>query len=454
MNKLLVESFEVIDFQRQSRLIADMAMQLATAQKDPSKETFGKVSKALHKIAKEVTGIHFNFHFIAGQGFNAFVIPPQANSANPMRSDVEHSNLQRRRQLSEKEVFKGTVDIKAGKVSGIYSQIPIDIFMSVDFFNDHRVLNIMQPEYIAAILAHEMGHGFGFLRYMGMLTISNLVVREIVKTQQESGTEQAMVEVVKVVEQKTGWRIRDLGEINSSTDPLLIQQMVIAGMVDSIRSELGTKFFDRRAFEFTADQFVARHGGAHHLVKGMDVIYQIYPQYIREYRGRMGNIIASLFSYCTAAFAIGSISISGLLLGNFTAASVHMGAVAVASFGVIGLVVGSFLLLSVLFKDPDDGIYDPIPKRYDAMRRELIASSKEPTLTPNQRKEIIDQIAIIDSVVSKLSDASYFGVDRAVAWIYDVFSGRRGERRFQQSIEKLVNNRLFEVSNTLQANKV
>jgi hypothetical protein len=435
MNPALIASMEAIDFQRDSTLLKEMGLQFEACLRDPSKDTFNKVSAALHEIAKKVTKMNFRFNFARLGGPNAFVIPPQADIASPMRPDEIATKVKRfGRPVSEQELFKGTVDVKTGQVSGIYCEIPIDIFIATEFFTDRNMVGITGM-HVAAIASHEMGHGFTYLRYLGRMVLSNVVVAEITRRQHEGADDKVIQEVVKVAEQKTGWRLRDLGEINGSTDPLLLQQVVMAGMVESIRSELGTKFYDLRAFEFSSDQFVARHGGAQYIVEALDYMYKSYPAYFKEYRGRSANIMSSLMGY-------GTILMGGLLVVGGVVATLP-----------IGIMLGLFAVLMPLFGKGDDGIYDPIPQRYEAMRRELIASAKDAYLTVRQRQEILDQIQAIDDILAPIRNGvkGYFGPDVIGEYVKGVFSGKPAEQKFQRMLENLVNNRLFELSNQLQA---
>ncbi|MNP89083.1 hypothetical protein D3C85_14830 [compost metagenome] len=442
MNKTLVASMEAIDFQRNSTLIKELAMQFDTAFKTPTAEVIKSIVGPLEKIAFKHTGMKFRFNFIRGQGVTAFVIPPQADSANPMRADEVVQRVRKLgRPASEQEIFKGVVDVKNGKVSGIYSEIPVDVFLATEFF-DGSMGSGFTGAHLAAITVHEIGHGFGYLRYLGKLTISNIVVSEITRRQHEGADDKVVQEVIKVAEQKTGYRLRDLGTINRDTDPLVIQQIVMTGMVDSIRSELGTKFYDRRAFEFVADQFVARHGGAHLIVEGLDYLYRAHPEYTREYRGRVGNIMASLTGY-------------GILLCSALALAGGVVVMAVgAPVGAIMALWGIFGTVLTMFGEVDHGVYDPIIHRYAAMRRELISSSKDQFLSVNQRKEIINQIESIDVIISSISDKGFFGPQLIGEFLVGIFTGRPAEQKFQRMLEELVNNRLYEMSNKLQAKTV
>jgi len=437
MNPALVASLEAIDFQRNSTLIKELGMQFDACMRDPSKDTFNKASAALHAIAKKHTGMHFNFHFVRCGGPNAFVIPPQADIASPMRPDEIATKVKRfGRPVSEQELMKGTVDVKTGKVSGIYCDIPIDIFTAVEFFTNPHGRHT--GDHVAAIAAHEMGHGFTYLRYLGRMVLSNVVISEITRRQHEGADDKIIQDIVKVAEQKTGWRMRDLGEINRSTEPLLIQQIVMAGMVESIRSELNTKFYDLRAFEFSADQFVARHGGAQLIVEALDLMYKDFPQYFKEYRGRLSNIFASLIGY-------GKLLAGVLIMG----ASIMTGAVPLVIVGVV-------LVFMSLFASSDDGVYDPIPKRYEAMRRELIASAKDTNLSTKQRQEIINQINAIDAILADVAANSkgYWGPDVVFEYLTGILNGIPAQQKFQRMLENLANNRLFELSNQLQAKTV
>lgn len=450
MNNALVASMEAIDFQRDSIFINEMALQYEACLHDPSKETLNKAAAALHKIAKKATGMHFNFHFAQMGEPNAFVICPRADIAVPMRPDEIATKIQRLgRPASEQELFKGTVDVAKGKVSGIYSDIPIDIFLAVELFTSRRLANIT-GRHVAAIAAHEIGHGFTYLRYLGNFVLSNVVVAEIARRKHEGADDKVIQEVVRVAEQKTGWRLRELGEINRSTDPLVVQQIVMAGMVESIRSELGTKFYDQRAFEFSADQFVARHGGAADIVQALDLLNRAYPDYNKFYRSNTKNIFLSLQAYL-------GMLISRLWHGSLSASVVLAvaGTTAAVPFAIgVGIAVASFSLLMALFSAAEDSIYDPVPQRFAAMRRELIASSKDQNLSPAQRKEIIEGIASIDEIIGNLTSGIFSHPRLLGDMMIGIFNGRGAEKKFQRQLEELVNNRLFELSNKLQTQTV
>lgn len=467
MNKTLIASLESIDFQSNSTFLTEMAMQFDTLIAKPELEMFNKVAPVLSKITKKHTGMNCKFHFAKMGQPNAFVIVPTADIAAPMRPESIATKVKSYgRPVSEQELFKGIVDIKNAKVSGIYSEIPIDIFFAVELFTTRRLMDMGQNGYhIASTALHEIGHGFTYLRYLGNFVISNIVVAEITRRQHEGGDDKVIAEVVKVAEQKTGWRLRELGEINRSTDPLVIQQIVMAGMVTKIRSELGTKFYDRRAFEFAADQFVARFGGARYNVESLDIIYRAFPG-TAHYRSDLSNIMLSIQSYSAAIikslwYGVIAFPAAATVATAAKTTSLIMAGVSAATFGLplaaavaISLGVAGASLLFTMFSNSDDGVYDKIPLRYEAMRRELIAYSKKTDLVPEQRQAIVDDIKVIDDILAGLSKGLWSHPSYLGNYLIDIFSGMKGQHKFQLQLERLVNNKMFELSNQLQSKTV
>src|SRR5699024_7250337 len=122
------------------------------------------------------------------------------------------------------------------------------------------------------------------------------------------------------------------------------------------------------------------------IVEALDFMYRSYPSYIREYRGRLGNVMSSLTGYLTMFVA--ALGVVGSIVIGF----------------IPGAMVALLFVIMPLFGAVDDGVYDPIPQRFEAMRRELIASSKADYLSTKQRQEIINQIQTIDGILSGIKD--------------------------------------------------
>lgn len=430
-------SFEAIDFQRDAMLLKELSMHIAALQGTQDTGERLDILKRMNATAKYHTGADFRLHLLADRSPNAFIFVPDSTGAAPMRPEAVKERLKKSGGIaSEKEMFKGTIDLRNGRVSGIYSEIPMDVFFSVAFLVPTPKGNMFAPEEIASVLIHEFGHGVMYLRYLGGTVISNIVVAEIVRLIQADADPVIVRDVIKVAEQKTGYKLKDLGTIDKNTDPLIIQQVVMAEMIERIRSDLGTKYYDARAFEFVADQFAARHGGAAYIVQALDRMYRECGYRPLEYSSSMVHFAAALADNIKVIF--------GVVGAGFTygiAAALAVGAISVAAGIAIATV---FTILG------GGDIYDDVPNRFKAMRRELIASSKDQNLTQAQRTQIIREIQMIDDVMSNIQEAK-FGPGFFNGFFAGVFTGKTAQMKFMRQLEELGNNRLFEISNQLQA---
>jgi hypothetical protein len=437
MNPHYQATMEAIDFQRDEMLLKELSMHISALTGTQDVAERKAILKQMDATAFHHTGALFHFHLLADNSPNAFILVPDSNSAAPMRPDVVKETLRKSGGIcSEKEFFKGTVDLKKGRVSGVYSEIPMDIFFSVAFLKATPKGTYFAPEETSAVLIHEMGHGVMYLRYLGGNVLSNIVVAEVCK-QIQGGADPIIVrDILKVAEQKTGYRIKDLGTIDKNPDPLLVQQVVMAEMIERIRSDLGTKYYDARAFEFVADQFAARHGGAAHIVKALDRMYRDCGYRPLEYNGRFAHFMLALVT--NAKMIIGVVYMGYAL-----------GAVAALVTGGVTVVVGvAFATLVTILGGGD--IYDDVPNRFMAMRRELIASTKDQNLTQQQRAKLIIDIGEIDKVMKNITEVK-FGPGFFRDFMAGVFTGKTAQMKFMRTLEELANNRLFELSNQLQA---
>lgn len=442
MNPCLKAALESIDFQRDEALLNELAMHIATLQGASNDAEKLDVLKAMSATAFDKTGMTVNFHLLKERDPNAFIIVSDSNSANPMNPAVVKERLSRRKgPVSEQEFFEGRVDLKTGKVSGIYSKIPFDVFFSHAFLLKTPKGNYFDTKETAAVLTHELGHGQGYLYYLGQSVISNIAVAECAKKINDGVDETTVRQVIKVVEQKTGYKLKDLDVTGNSNDAILIQQIIMAQMVEKIRSDLGTRYYDARAFEYMADRFAARHGGAAYIVKALDRMYREFGFKPIEYRTYLGQFAMSLV-YHAQTILTGAIFGAGMGTAGAVAVGIA-GALAFTTVASIGMVTIVTLLMG-------GDIYDDIPNRFLTMRRELIASSKEPALTVAQRTQLVEQIAMIDDVMKDIRE-NKFGALSIAQFLAGVFTGQAAQLKFMRQLEELTNNRFFELHNQLQA---
>lgn len=440
MNHVLKASLEAIDFQREGLLLKELSMHISALMGTKDMTERLAILKRMSATCKHHTGADFRMHLQASKEPNACIVVADSNIAAPMRPEAIKERLRKAGGIaSEREMFQGSVDLRTGKVSGIYCEIPLDVFFSVGFLEKTRMNTYFTPEEIAAVIIHELGHGVMYLYYLGGIVISNIVVQEIVRKIQEGASPVVVRDVLKIAEQKTGYKIKDMGTIDKNPDPLVVQQVIMAEFVEKIRSDLGTRFYDARAFEFVADQFAARHGAGAHIVSALDRMYREGGWKPLEYSSNFGQFMAALAGQVQTIFAVG---------GTWAIGGSAAGVAALAGAG-IWIALGVAISCLVTFIGGGD-IYDDVPNRFKAMRREMIASSKEPHLTREQRLGLIQDIEIIDKALEGVQ-VNKFGPGFIGNFIAGVVTGKTAQMKFMRQLEELANNRLFELSNQLQA---
>lgn len=444
MNPYLKASLESIDFQRDEVLLNELALHIATLQNASNDAEKLDVLKAMSATTFDKTGMLINFHLLKEREPNAFIIVSDSNSANPMNPSVIKERLSRRKgPVSEQEFFEGRVDLKTGRVSGIYSKIPFDVFFSHAFLLKTPKGSYFDTKETASVLIHELGHAQGYLYYLGQTVISNISVAEVAKKINEGADETTVRQVLKVVEQKTGYKIKDLNVTGNSNDAILIQQVIMAQMVEKIRSDLGTRYYDARAFEYMADRFAARHGGAAYIVTALDRMYREFGFKPSEYRSYLAQFASSLaFVGQATLYAAYTSAMAGAL--TLTGVAVATG-ILIGGISLAAIVVTTLVTLMI-----GGEVYDDIPNRFLTMRRELIASSKDENLTNPQRQAIIGQIEMIDEVMKGVRE-NKFGPNFIGRYLAGVFTGQAAQLKFMRQLEELSNNRFFELHNQLQA---
>jgi hypothetical protein len=111
-------------------------------------------------------------------------------------------------------------------------------------------------------------------------------------------------------------------------------------------------------------------------------------------------------------------------------------------FLMIGsLILTGLLVLILVCARPLEKIYDDPKERLARIRREMVGELKL-TITDKRRKEIVQDLATLDYLLSKMDDKA--NILEAI-WKYVIPTGRKtvAKKEFQQSIERLANNDLF-----------
>jgi len=360
-------------------------------------------------IIKRHTGLTVDFKIDKSNDINAYVIPPMVDKNNPLIYDwwkpyVDNTDVKKFIKAKRSDIIKGSVDLARGKVDGIFSEIVHQMFI-------HRGLVdtlLLTDEEKAAICLHEVGHLFTYYEFLGHTLTTNVILhaatQSFFKSDDVLKRTQILDETCKALE----IQLDDPEALVKCTSKEVFQTVVLRKAILEAKSSLGSGIYDITATEALADQFAVRQGAGRHLATGLDKIH-------RHYGGGP--------SYFSTA--------------------VHVMATIVRVILFFALIIPTFgLIFLILLFNPAIKVYDEPEARLARMKRELVASLKDKTLPPQQRKALVDDIDAVDALLAKIDDKRGL---MELFYTSVLPSGRRQyqQLRFQVELEKLVNNQLF-----------
>jgi hypothetical protein len=384
----------------------------------------------IRKLITDRTGLNIELIFSYEIGYNASVRTPALDKnhilyESAVRTEGSVSNRDLRKHLREaNRKFTGTIDILNGRVSGDYSKIVSSVYVGPKLFD------ILTPEEVSAILLHEIGHLMTYYFYLGRVTIMNHCLGEVLRTFTETESPARRVEILKVIQEECDLDGIDVENISKIKSGVQATQMVAYEFISEYSSVTNTPTYDIRTWEAVSDQYVSRMGGAVHLATGLDMMHRLGGDV--AYRGKMAHYATQLGNLLTVGFFAGAVGLA-LTMGS-----------------ALGLLfIPAVIIASIAFADNPADIYEPIGKRLNSIRKDVIDAMKDKSLTRAQRRELSDDLAKLDEVIKPINEN--INVFDALRTIFRPTYRRESSRiRMIQQLEELANNRLFAIANKLQ----
>lgn len=323
--------------------------------------------------------------------------------------------------------LRGSIDRGRSRVTGVFTKLPTDILMGSGLWLTLR----LNAEEIAAICIHEIGHVFTYFESLLQATTTNITLacakRDINKMPSKEERLQLVFEMAEFMQVKL-----DNAEklADPTTRPEVFCSIFLAAAGSRVRSSAGANQYDLRSSEVVADQFAARHGAGRATATGLHKMNAAFDP----------TLTAPIWlHYITEVIKLSVMAI-GLAAGAAAAP-----VAAVAMLGLVGLAVMGYLANPfVEFK-----IYDDPKERLDRIRKDLIQSLKTVRFDAKQRAVLVRDIDEIAELVNTIHGARTL---MNMLWIY-VGPNRRAQfkqMRFEQELEKLVNNDIFVKAAKLQ----
>ncbi len=301
------------------------------------------------------------------------------------------------------EVLHATIDLKAGKVTGFFSQILVRVSITAG------TLKQLDADQVAARFYHEVGHVMAYFEYFKALTIFNINLMSALDefTHAENPTYRLQIVNDFKKSSKLSLANGDVVAENGSTEEFLA--VVLSEAARNPRFALGSDVYDERSWEAASDQYVSRIGG------GRALAIAIHRGYSSGWSSSYQNLFTYGLSQTFSFFAH---------LAMFT-----------ASFGVLTL------LYVWLTGNPYRNSYDDPVQRITRIRNDTMAALKNPRIPTAHVKRILEDLDAIDKARNEGKDRE--GWYKYLATL--VSSSVREQRRLlldQKQLEYLANNDL------------
>jgi hypothetical protein len=410
-------ALEAIDVQRQSLLFNSLSSLMLDAIEECGKNKKGPVKafKEMNELILSQVGMLVNLNYDPSPSANACVRVPIIDRNHPLLIDWHREISSNEDGLKEvkrnKGVLLGGIDRATSKISGSFSTIPIDVYLTRGLFIEQRFTN----KEITAILLHELGHVFTFLEYLGTNLTTNYVLQHISRSLLETRELKRKYEIIEEGSDILGIKLDDPEALTRTENETVIQTVILQEVFKVQYSELNSKIHDMTAWEMLSDQFSTRHGAGRDLVTGLDKIMRLYGS--AEYRNTFGYLAVEAFK---------------LLM--FIATIPFF-------FGIPHL-----LMLTVI--DPTQSLYDKPKSRMERIRRDMVDDLKNSDLDKNYQKQLVQDIEVIDKVLKEMTERRT---------LYEFFWTNTWSRKeykqlkFQQELEMLINNDIFVKAAQLQS---
>lgn len=321
--------------------------------------------------------------------------------------------------------LRGSIDLKKGRVSGVFSKIPTDINMGSGLW---LVAGLTAQE-IAAICIHEIGHVFTYFESLLWSVTSNITLMsakaDINKMPDAEQRLKLVFEVAEFMQVK-------LDNAEKLADPsmtdLKFYTLFLAAKADnSVRSSAGSLTYDMRSSEVVADQFAARHGAGRYVASGL---YKMYASY------QDTSVRPVWFNYIGEIIKLIGVVFSSVMAGP--------AAPMVAAFWAL------MALMYIGTANPELKIYDDPKERFVRIKHDMIQSLKTQRYNPKERDVLLRDIQEIEDIVKTMNGSRTM---MNMLWIYAGSERRKqyNQMKIEQELEKLVDNDIFVRAAQLQS---
>lgn len=305
----------------------------------------------------------------------------------------------------------GWVDLHKAQVHGVYRKINSRIAIT------EGIIKAMEPEEIAAVILHEVGHAFYYFTLIGHVVTRSFALAAISEAVLKTDDHERKVALLTRARKDMDLNTLDPDIASQVKSKEELQVVLINCDKQRIRSELGCDLYDMRGFEYLADNFAARCGASVALATGLK---KLYAESNTTAFGTFRYIIFEILK------VIGFIFMSVFTWGVWLICAILIG----------------------IIHNPMSDVYDDPKRRIVNIRQQLIEALKDKTNSKNRSIALLADIEIVDDTLK--------GMESRMTWFEFIFTNivpsnkkEWNQLLLQKALEKLAYNDLFRVSSKL-----
>lgn len=374
--------------------------------------------KELTDIVKKHTNMQVYFRMKIDNTYPLYagIFIPQLRKDNILFSykDIENRPGNKLREIiSHLKYKKNEVDLKTGKVFGLFEHLPAGINIDPRMIYELK----LNSRSITSIVLHELGHLFTYFEFIDRNTTTNQLLACLssdLSEVKDTGDRTLLVKEIIAQLNLANTNPEELAKMNDET--------VIISLMKEIENKqyslMGNLHYDQTAAESLADQYVIRHGFAKELAISL------------ELNGLENNLKASTLrnmAYLSFGLQVSGVVISAGLLSPILVLLFSL--ISVKTICLAKTTNGSFT-------------YDTLPTRLKRIREDLIQMSRKSNLTKEDINYILSGVQDIGEIIDKLDSSISFLTK--IADFFSTDSGKVADSiKTQRQLEELASNDLF-----------
>lgn len=331
--------------------------------------------------------------------------------------------------ISKLSTKDSIVDLKNAKLSGGFTEIPVNLYLDTNFFGG----SLSAPE-MAAIILHEVGHIFTYFELMTQIQTINQVMSDMSKKLNTTESPAVRKIIIEQAAKKLNLKDKVVTIAKNAPKDEVIYTVLIGASVQELKTQEGYSFYDQNTWEMMADQFAMRCGAGSYLATGLSTILRRYG--VTGASEYIGNIYSNIFTVLSAIL---------IPVGSYIA--IASGAIPL----LFGIIVLAICMGSGIYSLPDN-TYDKTTDRFKRMRNQLVQRLKNPDLDEVMKNQIIVNIACIDKLVNEYGNQPVNFIEFIGKFLFSYKRNSLDSASFQRTLEDLSNNNLFILGNKLKHN--